>query len=187
MNTAAFEQTAIALGASAAATVPVCAITFDASLRTACKQNLCGHYGKNWMCPPHVGDINLLIERARGYTHGLVFQSIGTYEDSFDFEGMQAAGHAHNVLTRRIGKAILPQLSAPGLLLGAGGCSVCPECAIRENLPCRLPDEAFASLESYGIFVAQLAKLGGMAYMNGVNTVTFFGMLLFNAPQEPAQ
>jgi hypothetical protein len=37
-----------------------------------------------------------------------------------------------------------------------------------------------ASLEAYGIFVAKLAEKAGMKYINGVNTVTYFGAVLFN-------
>jgi hypothetical protein len=34
-------------------------------------------------------------------------------------------------------------------------------------------------LEAAGVDVTQLAKLAGMAYINGKNTVTYFGLLLY--------
>ena len=41
------------------------------------------------------------------------------------------------------------------------------------------PALAMSSLEAYGIDVAQLAKQAGMKYINGVNTVTYFGAVFF--------
>ena len=51
-------------------------------------------------------------------------------------------------------------------------------------------DRACASLEAYGVSVSQLAELSGMRYINGENTVTYFGAVLFSrsdrAPGEGA-
>ena len=68
----------------------------------------------------------------------------------------------------------------PDLLhLGAGGCGVCEVCAKRENQPCRFPELAVASLEGYGVHVSKLAEAAGMKYINGQNTVTYFGAVFF--------
>ena len=64
--------------------------------------------------------------------------------------------------------------------LGAGGCGVCKVCAKRSDEPCRFPDLAIASLESYGVNVSAMAASAGMKYINGVNTVTYFGAVLFD-------
>ena len=63
------------------------------------------------------------------------------------------------------------------LLLGAGGCRICKTCSAVEEKPCRHPDLACPSLESYGIQVSELAQRCGMKYINGVNTVTYFGAI----------
>jgi len=47
-----------------------------------------------------------------------------------------------------------------------------------------VPDRAMPSLEAYGINVSLLAKTSGMKYINGANTVTYFGAVLFNADGE---
>ena len=65
------------------------------------------------------------------------------------------------------------------LHLGAGGCRLCPVCAKRTNEPCRHPQDAMASLETYGVAVSELAASCGMKYINGQNTVTYFGAVLF--------
>ena len=36
-----------------------------------------------------------------------------------------------------------------------------------------------ASLETYGIAVSELAALAGMNYINGSDTVTYFGAVLY--------
>ena len=62
-----------------------------------------------------------------------------------------------------------------GLFMGAGGCRICKRCAKLDNEPCRFPEEAMSSLEAYGANVSALARSAGMKYINGVDTVTYFG------------
>ena len=65
------------------------------------------------------------------------------------------------------------------LHLGAGGCGVCKPCAKQSGEPCRFPELAMPSLEAYCINVSELARAAGMKYINGPNTVTYFGAVLF--------
>lgn len=169
---------AIKSGADNAAVISVEDIPFRREFREACERNLCGKYGKCWMCPPDVGDIGKMITNAKTYKYALVFQSIGWLEDSFDIEGMEAAAKKHNYLTQTLAVELEPML-ANFLKLGAGACGICECCTKVDNKPCRYPEKAIASLESYGIAVSELAELSGMKYINGQNTVTFFGGLLF--------
>lgn len=169
---------AIKNGADNAAVINVGEIPFRREFRAACEQNSCGKYGKCWMCPPDVGDIDEMIARAKTYTHALVFQSIGRLEDSFDIEGMENAAKRHNALTQALAAELNPVLGAH-IGLGAGACHVCEKCSRLDNEPCRCPEKAIASLESYGIAVSELAGLCDMRYINGQNTVTFFGGFLF--------
>lgn len=166
-------------GADRAAFVPVEQIVFDRSFRDICATNACGNYGRCWMCPPDVGEIEAMIARAKGFDTALVYQTVDPLEDSFDFEGMMAAA----ARSSRIGQRLTGLFRGWGLprwlQLGAGGCHVCGECARRANEPCRHPDLALASLETYGIDVSRLAAAAGMNYINGPNTVTYFGALLF--------
>lgn len=165
------------LGATKAAIIPVDKIKFSAEFRKACESNACGMYGRSWTCPPHVGAIEELIEKAKGYETALVFQLIGTLEDSYDFEGMMEVGQQMSDLTQAVHDSLLPEYPE-ALYLGAGGCKICETCAIREEKPCRFPEKALPSLESYGIAVSQLASAAGMKYINGQDTVTYFGAVL---------
>lgn len=171
------EEDIRAMGALMASVVPVKEVQFLAEFRDACRANSCGKYGRCWMCPPDVGEIDEMIDRAKQYQWAVVFQTVGQLEDSFDIEGMQDAAVAHNQLTQQVAAAWQPRLQNT-LVLGAGGCQLCETCAKIDGEPCRFPDKAISSLEAYGISVQQLASLAGMKYINGTNTVTYFSCLL---------
>lgn len=180
MNYESLLEQVRGLGAYKAAIVPVSEVQFDPYFRTMCESNACGNYGKCWMCPPSAGDIHSLIQEAQSYDRVLVYQTVGQLEDSFDFEGMMEAARTHNLLALKLGKLFASLPFPRKLHLGAGGCHVCPVCAKRTEEPCRHPDLAMPSLETYGINVSQLASSGGLKYIHGENTVTYFGSLLFS-------
>lgn len=179
MNLKQLTEELIALGADHVGLVPVAEISFEPDFRTLCTRNACGMYGRSWMCPPEVGEIHSLIEEARQYETAIVFQTIDTLKDSYDFEGMMAAGARMNRLLRAIQQKLPPNPAA--LLLGAGGCRFCERCAKLDGVPCRFPSKALASLEAYGVNVSLLAPQAGMRYTNGTNTVTYFGAVLIGA------
>ena len=169
---------ALECGADKAAVIPVSALVFSREFRAACEQNSCGKYDANWMCPPDAGNIDELIERAKSFQFIFVFQTIAKLEDSFDIEGMERAADEHNKILQRLRKKIIAQNSNL-LCLGAGGCHVCACCSKIDNEPCRYPDDAISSLETYGIAVSEMAATAGMRYINGQNTVTYFGGFLY--------
>ncbi|MBQ9912152.1 MAG: hypothetical protein IJM49_03895 [Firmicutes bacterium] len=45
---------------------------------------------------------------------------------------------------------------------------------------CRFPDELQPSIEGYGLYVLELARLAGIRYNNGQSTVTFFGAVVYS-------
>ncbi len=170
----------LSLGASKASIVEVDKIELDAAFRDMCASNACGVYGKCWMCPPDIGEIGDLMADIKTYSYALVYQTIGELEDSYDFEGMTEVGEKHNKLAFALRNAVSDKKFAKALHLGAGGCRVCPVCAKRTDEPCRFPELAMSSLEAYGINVSRLAALAGMKYINGTNTVTYFGSVFFS-------
>lgn len=172
-------DTALRCGAHKAGMLAVADIPFNRDFRKACESNTCGNYGKCWTCPPDAGDIDDLIAQARGYQMAMIYQTVSSLEDSFDIEGMLEAGARHNRVAEEIAQALRPQISGDLLHLSAGGCRVCEVCAKREDLPCRHPDRALCSMETYGIAVSEVAALCGLKYINGQNTVTYFGAFLW--------
>ncbi|MCL2056676.1 MAG: DUF2284 domain-containing protein [Oscillospiraceae bacterium] len=166
------------LGADNCGSTDVEKVSFRREFRDACAANLCGKYGTCWMCPPDVGDIDEMISRAKKYSHVFVFQTIGQLEDSFDIEGMGEAGVRHNKIVEAIAGEARKILTGP-LVLGAGACHICERCTKPDDMPCRFPARALPSLESYGIAVSELAAVCGLKYINGTNTVTYFGGILY--------
>ena len=171
-------KTCIEAGAYKAFVITTDKIPFDENLRSYCEANACGNYGKNYACPPNIGDGKELIEKAKNYKKALIFQTVTKIEDSFDFEGMREAASKHSKIADTINKDIKKQ-SDNYLQLTAGKCSVCEVCALTEDEPCKFPDKAISSLEAYCINVSILAELCHMKYINGQNTVTYFGAFLF--------
>lgn len=168
-----------AMGAAHAGVVRVEEIHFEPAFREACASNMCGNYGRCWMCPPDAGDIHELIAKAKTFDKALVYQTIGTLEDSYDFEGMMEAADIQNKLAQEVGDVFKALPFTATLHLGAGGCHVCSVCAKKTNEPCRFPERAMASLETYGVAVSELAAKANMKYINGQDTVTYFGAFLY--------
>ena len=172
-------KTCIEAGAYKAFVITTDKIPFDENLRSYCEVNYCGNYGKNYACPPGVGDVKELIAKAKNYKKALIFQTVNQIEDSFDFEGMKEAETKHSEIADMINKDIKKE-NNNYLQLTAGKCSVCPVCSQIENKPCKFPDMAISSLEAYCMNVSVLAGLCNMNYINGKNTVTYFGAFLFS-------
>ena len=58
-------EQAVALGAFKAGVIPISGVSFERSFRDMCESNACGNYGRCWMCPPNVGNIDTLMDQAR--------------------------------------------------------------------------------------------------------------------------
>ena len=106
MTTEELLAVIISLGADKAGAVPVAEIDFEPSFRSLCESNACGMYGRSWMCPPHVGKVEDLICQARTYRTALVYQIVDTLVDSYDFEGMMAAGERMKDAVRQVAQDI---------------------------------------------------------------------------------
>ena len=174
----------LSLGAYRANVIETKEISLDRAFRDMCASNACGVYGKCWMCPPDVGDINVLMNEVGKYDYALVYQTVTELEDSYDFEGMIAAKKQSYPIAQSLRKTFGDPKFTKVLHLGAGGCGVCEVCSKRTDEPCRFPEKAMPSLEAYGINVSELAKASGMKYINGQDTVTYFGAVLFSIKGE---
>ena len=174
------KMLAVRLGAAKAVIIPAEQVVLSAEFTKICESNSCGRYGRCWMCPPEIGDIEPLMEKVRGYRYGLLYQTISELEDSFDIEGMFEAGAAHAQLSQRLDAALKRRNLTGFLHLSCGGCHLCERCSKLDNLPCRHPDKALSSLEGYGIDVYSTTKDTPLSYINGENTVTYFGAVFFS-------
>ena len=153
-------------------------LTYEREVRAMCEMNSCGRYGRSWNCPPQVGSLEELKAKCGVYQNGILLNTVNALEDSFDFEGMMAAGAAlHNILVEAEGIVAREFGLRDYLLLGAGACGTCKACAY--PAPCRHPETLFIPIEACGVNVVRLSKNAGFRYNNGPDTVTFFGLLLF--------
>ncbi|MBQ4036739.1 MAG: DUF2284 domain-containing protein [Clostridia bacterium] len=169
---------ALACGARKAALLAGDRVVLNEEFRKICENGGCGNYGRCHTCPPYIGPIGELMARVRSFESAMLYQSICPIADCFDFEGMMEAGAFHAQISRRIGRA-LSDRGKEYLHLSGGGCHLCPVCAQKEGLPCRHPDEALLPLEGYGVDVYRTAQATDLAYQNGIDTVTFFGLVLY--------
>ncbi|MBQ1501952.1 MAG: DUF2284 domain-containing protein [Firmicutes bacterium] len=171
-------------GMANAKMLPCAEVPFDLEFRKMCEMNSCGCYGKNWMCPPAVGPAEELIAKARSYRYALVYQSISPLKDSYDFEGMDEAMRMHSSVSRGLEDLLAREGVSDYLNLSAGECTLCEKCAKIDDEPCRHPDKAIPSLEAYCVYVSELAGKCGMRYINGADTVTYFGVLFYNCQER---
>ena len=179
------KSCALSNGAHKANVISVDNVELDRAFRDMCASNACGVYGRCWMCPPDVGDIETLMNEIKEYEHVLVYQTVYPLEDSYDFEGMQDAKKVHYKLSFAVREAVKKESGVKKALhLGCGGCGVCEVCAKRTGEPCRYPELAMPSLEAYGVNVSRLAASADMKYINGQNTVTYFGAVFFDLAEE---
>ena len=172
-------QTALDCGAAKATYLTAQQIVLSQEFRNICQGNGCGMFGSCWVCPPEIGLIDALMEQVRRFPKAMLYQSIREIEDSFDIEGMFEAGYAHAQLSQKIQQYAKTDDSIEFLHLTCGGCRLCETCAKASDEPCRHPDKALSSLEGYGIDVYNTCKDTPLHYINGQNTVTYFGMVLF--------
>ncbi len=153
-------------------------IVFERTLRKSCELNHCGKFGSNYCCPPHVGEIDDCIQKAKDYGDGYIFQFITQLEDSYDFEGMMEGQELFKDKILKLNNLLHAENLENFLLLGAGPCSVCETCGAVTGASCRNPERKIASVESHGIFINPTLINVGLKYNNGENTVSYCGVVL---------
>jgi predicted metal-binding protein len=171
--------------ASHAAILDVLQIQFNEDFRKACEKNFCRKYDTNWMGPPAVGSIEMLKQKAFRYKKGLLFQTVHPIASNFDWKGMLEGAKVHQAIFQELRSRIQQQFPEEDILpLDAGCCSICEKCGYLDCEPCRHPDQAFSSVEAYGMNVIALQKSAGLPYNHGKTNVCYVGLILFNHDQE---
>ena len=174
-----FEQLraeALEAGFTNAAPLDASTIQLREDVRAMCSANSCGAYGKNWSCPPACGEIEALQRIVDGYREGILVQTVGEIEDSFDAEGILEAQERHKAHFAALHER-LTQIY-PGLLaLSAGTCTRCGQCTY-PDAPCRFPEKRFSSMEAYGMLVMDTCKANGLAYYYGPDRIAYTSCFL---------
>lgn len=167
---------AYSCGFTNAASVSPSMLTTHAEVREMCAADKCHAYGQNWMCPPHCGSLHACEQGLHAYSHGLVVQSVGYIEDSFDYERMEQLEKQHLRHFRALQDAIRHD-AASVLGLASGGCRICSACAYPEA--CRHPLLAYPSMEGYGLLVSEVCRIAGLRYYYGENAISYLALFLY--------
>ncbi|MDO5345145.1 MAG: DUF2284 domain-containing protein [Lachnospiraceae bacterium] len=179
MNHQALIDSALELGFSAAAVIPTTEIIFRPEFRVCCEDNSCGMYGVNYACPPACGTTEEMKERVLAHKKAFVLQTIWEVPDLEDKALLKKDKKLHNTMIRELVKS-LPEECKGGFMIAASGCSICPECSIVKNEPCRFPDLKTSCVSAYCIYVQELAERLGWDYDLGQGLVAYFGMYIFD-------
>ena len=154
------------------------ALRLHEEVRAICQENRCRGYDRSWACPPVAGTLEECEARVRSFGKLLLFSKAYLLEDSMDFSGVGNAMRDFKSCARELGRSLNPLLER-FLILSNEGCGRCRDCTWPEA-PCRFPEELQPSIEGFGFIVSELAKQAGIPYLNGKNTVTFFGAVLYD-------
>ena len=167
---------ALEMGFSHAAALDPATLMPREDIRAMCADDRCRAYGKNWTCPPHCGTLDACAAKMVGYRRGILLQTVGTMEKAIDTRAYRRTEQRHLEQFHRFCREI--RTAYPdALCLGSGGCRICKTCAFPE--PCRFPEAAVSSMESYGLFVTQVCRDNGLAYHYGDRTITYTACVLF--------
>ena len=134
LKTEDYISLALEVGFSYAAPLAMDSLEFRPEVRDMCSADRCRSYGKSWSCPPGCGELDVLRAQLRPYTRGILVQTVGQLEDSFDAEGMMAAKEAHQanqLLLEALLRPRYPRLRA----MGAGKLCIFRLLVLPGNLP----------------------------------------------------
>lgn len=163
-------------GFTAWALLDISTIEIKPEVREMCVSGTCRKYNKCWSCPPACGTLEEGKARLQQYSFGILVQTTGDIEDSFDIEAMQEIEEVHKEhffqmqdTLRRMGERILP--------ISVGGCKLCEECTY-PDAPCRFPEKMSAAMSSYGMVVLEVCKANGLKYYYGSDKMSYTSCFL---------
>ncbi|NLA76098.1 MAG: DUF2284 domain-containing protein [Deltaproteobacteria bacterium] len=172
------EALALSCGFSHVGKLDTDTIKVRKEVRDSCAENKCHAYGKNWSCPPAVGDLAACESIIRRYKHGLILQTRGELEDSFDFEAMIQLEKVHRKALNTFAKEI-KKIHPDAVVIGTGACTICEECSYPGS-PCRFPERMISSMEAFGIVVSDVCTANNIPYYYGPGTLTYVGCVLID-------
>lgn len=168
-------QIAKSCGFTEAGPLDVSTLTFMTDVRDMCAA--CPQYGKLWVCPPACGTLDDMREKVKKYSRGLLVQTVGQLEDSFDWENIQGTAKKQGESYHKLWDILLEDY--PGLwAMGTGKCNNCDACTFSEHKPCRFPDRQTAPMESCGLLVSRVCADNNLPYYYGPNTIAYTACFL---------
>jgi len=154
----------------------VSTLNFMQEIRDMCNANLCRNYNTSWSCPPACPSLEEMREKVKGYTTGILVQTVGDLEDNLDWDGIMETGARHKENFGRMRVELKKKYPLP-LAMGAGECKICETCTYPDE-PCRFPDMIEVSMEASGLFVSKVCTDNGLAYNYGQDKMAFTSCFL---------
>ena len=171
-----YRALALECGFTLAEPMDPATLEFMEDVRSMCAADRCRSYNHSWACPPACGELSLWRERASKYNRGLIMQTVGEREDSYDFEAMMEIAARCDKNFYRLVDALN---GADVLAMSAGTCTRCEKCTY-PDAPCRFPDRLYPSMEACGLFVSKVCKDNGVPYYYGEEKMAYTCCLLYN-------
>lgn len=155
----------------------VSTLEFLPEVRDMCASDRCQSYNKSWACPPACGTLEDMRAKVKGYSKGLLVQTVGQLEDNFDWDNMQKSAQDQSENFERLWTVL--EKDYPNLLsMGTGTCTKCKPCTYIDGKPCRFPERLLYSMEACGLFVSKVCTDNNLKYNYGPNTVAYTGCFL---------
>ncbi|MCL2366346.1 MAG: DUF2284 domain-containing protein [Oscillospiraceae bacterium] len=158
------------------APLKVSTLEFMQDIRNMCNADQCEHFGKSWSCPPACASLEDLRERVRNFESGILCQTVGDLEDSYDWEGIMEAGATQKANFAKLWTKLKEEYKHV-LAMGTGVCMLCEKCTYPDN-PCRFPDRMEVSMEACGLYVSKVCTDNGLAYNYGPEKIAFTSCFL---------
>jgi len=172
-----FAEWAERCGFSYSAPLDISTLEFLQDVRDMCNAKQCDRYDTSWSCPPACPSLEEMRDRVKSYGGGLLVQTVGDLEDSYDWEGIMEAGARHKVNFGRMWDEL--EKAYPSVFaMGAGACMLCGKCTYPDE-PCRFPDRMSASMEACGLFVSKVCTDNNLKYNYGPDKMVFTSCFLF--------
>ena len=82
-------------GLSHSSPLDISTLEFLQEVRDMCNAKQCDRYNTSWSCPPACPSLDELRNSVTSYNGGILVQTVGDLEDSYDWEGIMEAGARH--------------------------------------------------------------------------------------------
>lgn len=153
-------------------------IVFDDSIRGYCKENKCGRYDNNFMCPPIIGSVENYKKIIKSYNKGYLVLIKDIIEDSNAYKYYNSQRKLHEIVLG-IEKNLINEGHIEPLGFIAGECRICRPCKKEEGYDrCIHPNRARTSLEAIGVNVVETVEKKGIEIVFGTNKITWIGVVL---------
>lgn len=152
-------------------------IIFDEKIRGYCKENKCGRYNNNFMCPPIIGEVEEYKKIINSYKNGYLLLIKDNIEDPNINEYYNSQKKLHQIVLE-IENEIIEDGYNDSLGFIAGECRLCRPCKkVQGYNKCIYPDKARTSLEAVGVDVVKTLKRKGIEIIFGTNDITWVGVV----------